>query len=291
MTAPPSVGPSSSRDLRKEPVEDVLRRVERGLEVGVDRESVVTKRRSIGVRTDRGTWVRIERRLLAKIAAQGQPANGMEAAELLTGIAKPAWYGALSWLDHADAAIWRADEVAFVSAPPVRARGSLREAPALSDAWWATFNDSLDNLAQQRTTRVATPDTQLMTQTLVTDLIERVFPAQVDTTLPSIEQWVPAHADLGWANLTAPECWFLDWEDLGQAPRGLDAATLWISSLAIPSLAERVRHERRADLDTRSGKLMTLFYCAKVVGDVHAQGSPSFEPARRLATQVLAGLA
>ena len=291
MDAPPGAGPSNSRDLRKEPVEDVLRRVERGLEVQLDRASVVTKRRSIGVRTDRGTWVRIERRLLAKIAAQGQPANGMEAAELLTGIAKPAWYGALSWLDQADAAIWRADEVGLVSAPPIRPRGALREAPALSDAWWATLNASLDNLAQQHTARLATPDTQLMTQALVTDLIERVFPGQVDTTLPSIEQWVPAHADLNWANLTAPECWLLDWEDLGQAPRGLDAATLWVSSLAIPPLAERVRHERQADLDSRSGKLMTLFYCAKVVGDAHSEGSPSFEPATRLATQLLAELA
>ena len=287
MTAPPSVGPSSARDLRKEPIEDVLRRVERGLEVRVDRESVVTKRRSIGARTDRGTWVRIERRLLAKITAQGQPANGMEAAELLTGIAKPAWYGALSWFDRVDAAMWRADEVAFVPAPPVRSRGSLREAPALSGAWWATFNASLDNLAQQHTTRLATPDTQLMTQALVTKLIEHVFPDQVDTTLPSIEQWVPAHADLGWANLTAPDCWLLDWEDFGQAPRGLDAATLWVSSLAIPSLAERVHHERQADLGNRSGQLMTLFYCAKVVDDASAQGSPSFEPAAQLASRLL----
>ncbi|MBB4910582.1 hypothetical protein [Actinophytocola algeriensis] len=268
----------------------MLRRVECGLDVQFDREAVVTKRRSIGAPTDRGTWVRIERRLLAKIAAQGQPANGMEAAELLTGIAKPAWYGALSWRDQADAAIWRADEVGFVSAAPVRSRGSLREAPALSEAWWATFNASLDNLAQQRTNRLATPDTQLMTQALVTDLIERVFAGQVDTTLPSTEQWVPAHADLNWANLTAPDCWLLDWEDLGQAPRGLDAACLWVSSLAIPSLAKRLCHERQAELDTRSGKLMTLFYCAKVVGDAHAQDSPSFEPTARLAAHLLADL-
>ena len=131
---------------------------------------------------------------------------------------------------------------------------------------------------------------QSMTHTLVTGLIERVLPGQVDITLPSIEQWVPAYADLNRANLTAPDCWLLDWEDLGQAPRGLDAATLWGSSLAIPPLAERVCHERQADLDTSSGKLMTLFYCAKVVGDAHAQSSPSFEPARRLAAQLLAEL-
>jgi hypothetical protein len=160
-----------------------------------------------------------------QIAAQGQIANGVEAAELLSGIAKPAWYGVLSWLDEARAAVWRADEVQFVSAAPVRSRGSLRDAPELPDAWWEALNTSLDNLARQRTTRLATPDTETIIQALVTAVIERAFPDQVDTTITG-EAWVPAHADLNWANLTGPEFWILDWEDHGLAPRGLGAANL-----------------------------------------------------------------
>jgi hypothetical protein len=289
--AAPGVGSAHVPDLRKQPVEDVLRRVELGLGVRLDRESAVIKRRSVGARTNRGTWIRIERRSLAKIAAQGQPANGMEAAELLTGIAKPAWYGALSWLAAAEDAVWRADEVEFVEAEPVRSRGSLQETLTLSNAWWATLNTSLNNLAQQQITRLATPDTEPMTQTLVTNVIERAFPGRVNTTLPNSKEWVPTHADLNWANLTSPDCWLLDWEDLGRAPQGLDAATLWVSSLAVPSLAERVRQERQIDLDTRSGRLMALFNCAKVVGDVSAQGSPGFESTACLAAQLLAELA
>lgn len=286
---PSSEGRPRPKDLRKESVEDVLRRAEIGLDVRLDRDSAVTKRRSVGARTDRGTWVRIEVRQLAKIAAQGQVANGVEAAELLSGIAKPAWYGVLSWLDAASAEVWRADEIQLVSAAPIRSRGSLRDAPALPDAWWDALNTSLDSLARQRTTRLATPDTETITQALVTNVIERAFPDTVDTTITD-EEWVPAHADLNWANVTGPEFWILDWEDHGLAPRGLDAATLWTSSLTVPRLAERVHHERRTDLDTRSGKLMVLFNLAKIVSGAGARESPIFEPAKRLAEKLIADL-
>lgn len=286
---PSSEGQPRPKDLRKESVEDVLRRVEVGLGVRLDRDLAVTKRRSVGARTDRGTWVRIEVRQLAKIAAQGQVANGMEAAELLSEIAKPAWYGVLSWLDAAGAEVWRADEIQLVSAAPIRSRGSLRDASALPDAWWDALNTSLDSLARQRTTRLATPDTETITQALVTSVIERAFPDRVDTTITD-EEWVPAHADLNWANLTGPEFWILDWEDHGLAPRGLDAATLWTSSLTVPTLAERVHHERRTDLDTRPGKLMTLFNIAKIVSGAGAHESPIFEPAKRLAEKLIADL-
>lgn len=113
-------------------------------------------------------------------------------------------------------------------------------------------------------------DTEAIAQSLVAREIERAFPSQVDTTLP--EPWVPAHADLNWANLTWPECWLIDWEDHGMAPRGLDAANLWANSLGIPELAERVWQERRGDLDTRPGKLMALFCCAKIVNDSSIPG-------------------
>lgn len=254
----------ATRDLRKQPVEDLLARVEGALGVDLAPETIVRKRRSVGACSDRGTWVRIEARPLAKIAAQGQAGNGMEAADVLRGIAKPAWYRAVSWRDHDEEVIWRADEVELVTAPPVQ-RGPLRGDMFLSDAWWTALNASLDALASQHTTRVATPDTEAITQTLVTREIERAFPGQVDTTIR--EGWTPAHADLNWSNLTGPEFWILDWEDHGMAPRGLDSANLWASSLTVPELAERVRHERRADLATRPGKLMALFSAAKILND------------------------
>ncbi|WP_186382520.1 hypothetical protein, partial [Amycolatopsis rhizosphaerae] len=261
-------GASATRDLRKASVDEVLSRVEVGLGVALGRESVVRKRRTVGAPSDRGTWVRIEVRPLAKIAGQGQAANGLEAAELLTGIAKPAWYASLSWHDADEQAIWRADEVELLTDEPLQ-RGKVREV-SLSEAWWARLNASLDALGRQHTTRVATPDTETINHALVARDIERAFPGRVDVSLN--EPWVPAHADLAWPNLTWPESWIIDWEDHGMAPRGLDAANLWAHSLGVPGLAARVWRERRADLETRSGRLMALFCCSKVLNDSSIPG-------------------
>lgn len=73
-------------------------------------------------------------------------------------------------------------------------------------------------------------------------------------------------------------------------PRGLAAATLWGHSVAVPSLAERVWSERRPDLESRSGLLMALFFCAKVAGPHVHPGDPRLEPARKEAARLIAEL-
>ncbi|MDT0308461.1 hypothetical protein RM780_16040 [Streptomyces sp. DSM 44917] len=282
---PLSPSAAASVDLRVESVEEVLGRVERGLGTVLDRASLVRKRRSLGARSGRGTWVRVERRGVERIGGQGW--NGVECAAVLEGIAKPEWYAGLAWREDDGAAMWRADETELVAAPPVRPGGRLTEDPGLGEAWWGTLNRSLDALAGARTNRVATPDTVPVTRESVAGAIRTAFPeAGIDLVL---EEWTPAHADLNWANLTAPECWLLDWEDWGMAPRGLDAAKLWGSSLAVPGLAQRVLRERRADLESRSGKLMALFFCAKVLPYADPR-DPLAGPARREADRLLAEL-
>src|SRR5260221_5136324 len=93
-------------------------------------------------------------------------------------------------------------------------------------------------------------------------MIETAFPSQLDST---IEEWATAHADLNWANLTGPAFGILDFEDWGRAPRGLDAANLWRSSLSVPEVADKVYRRRRADLECRTGQIMMLFYCAEIM--------------------------
>lgn len=66
-----SVSTGQAVDLRVQPVGEVLDRVERSLQAGLLPGTMVRKRRSVGARTDRDTWVRIERRLLDKISDQG----------------------------------------------------------------------------------------------------------------------------------------------------------------------------------------------------------------------------
>ncbi|WP_328561960.1 hypothetical protein [Streptomyces coelicoflavus] len=279
MTLPTST--DQAVDLRAHPVNEVLDHVARSLQVRLLPDTVVRKRRSVGARTNRNTWVRIERRLLGKIPDQGW--NGTESAARLEGVVQPAWHGCVVWRDAADPVMWRADETSLLPAAPVGG-AVLSDAPELPDEWWKAFNASLDALAAQTTGRVATPDTESITQALVTESVQALAPEVADTT---VQRWAPAHADLNWANMTAPVFSLFDWEDWGNAPRGLDAASLWASSLAVPTLAERVRQERRHDFESRDGKLMTLFTCSKILGPHAHPADPRLEPARRMAEEVV----
>jgi len=243
--------------------------------------TVVRKRRSVGAKTDRDTWVRIERRLLDKIPDQGW--NGTESAARLEGIAQPEWHGCVVWRATDGPVMWRADETELLPGAPVGS-AILSEARELPDDWWGALHASLDALAAQRTNRVATPDTDTITQSFVTESICGVFADDFDT---AVERWVPAHADLNWANMTAPAFTLFDWEDWGNAPLGLDSASLWASSLAVPALADRVRHERRSDFESRDGKLMTLFACSKILGPYAHPEDPRLQPARHMAEQIV----
>nr|WP_322767249.1 hypothetical protein [Frankia sp. Cr1] len=208
----------------------------------------------------------------------------MECASIVRGIAKPEWYRSVSWNDTLQGAMWRADETELVRAAPVKPGGILAVYPELPESWWTTFNASLTALAEHTTTRVATPHTAPMTQNRLTSIIDSVFPGGVDT---AINEWTASHADLNWANITAPDCYLLDWEDWGMAPRGLDAANLWMNSLAVADLADRIRSERQVDLDSRSGKLSQLFFCCEIMTAPVDYSGPLLEPARRAAAKLI----
>jgi hypothetical protein len=284
----PHDGPASAPpvlDLRRIPVEEVLDHVERALQTKLDRAQAVRKRRSIGARTDRDTWVRIEARRPEKINGQGW--NGMECAALLDGIAKPAWFAGVSWHDIERGVMWRADETSLIAAALIKPGGILTTDPTLPEQWWTALDASLTTLACAPTTRVATPDTEPITQQRLTAVIEHVFPERVNT---HADEWTTAHADLTWANLTGPQFCLLDWEDWGRAPRGLDAANLWVNSFAVPELAEQVRQNRSADLDSSSGKLAALFYCAQIITAAD-ETDPLLTPAKHEAAKLLGSLA
>ena len=273
-----------SFDLRKHPHDDVVTRVQAALQTGFDITSRVLKRRSVGFRTERDTWVRIEIRDLARSDGQGW---GVEAASVLQDVAMPAWHQGISWLDHGRVVVWRADETDLIVDRPVKPGGVLTIEPELSESWWTTFNDSLTALSSHTTVRTATPHLQPITQARFSSTIKKVFPA-VDTT---ITEWTAAHADLAWANLTAPNCHLLDWEDWGMAPRGWDASTLWSASLAVPTLANRVLKERQVDLDNRTGELVQLYHCAELLGAPAGYVEAALlEPAQRHGAELLTDL-
>jgi hypothetical protein len=283
MRTPTTIATSEATvDLRTQSWDGVIDRVECCLGVRLDRNAVVVKRRSVGARSDRDTWVRIEAQPFSKLTGQGSGVEG--AACLPKTVAKPEWYQGLSWQIPDQYLLWRADETELVTAPPIKSGGVLGSDPGLASAWWATLSTSLGALAAQTTTRVATPQTVPISQERVTAAIECVFPGSVETT---VAEWVAAHADLAWANLTAPECWLLDWEDWGLAPRGWDAATLWGNSLAVPAVAERVQREYEADLASRSGLVSQLFFCAEIIAAGDGYAGPLAEPTRREAARLI----
>jgi hypothetical protein len=269
-------------DLREHSCDAIVQRIQRQLDTRFDPASEVRKRRSVGFRTDRNTWVRIEIRDLARLDGQGW---GIEDAAVLDGVAMPAWHQGLSWIDHDLGVMWRADETELVMDSSIKPGGVLTVELELSEAWWTTLNSSLDALAKHATTRVATSAGSRITQERITTAIHQVFP-DVDTT---IGEWATAHADLAWANVTAPTCCILDWEDWGLAPRGYDASVLRGESLVVPVLAERVYQERRTDLDSRSGQLAQLYYCSKVVAAGERSG-PLLAPATGLANELVTAL-
>jgi Phosphotransferase enzyme family len=266
-------------DLREHAADIEIQRVADAFSTTLATESARRSRRTIGLRSDRDTWVRIEARPVEHIEGW----NGAECSSTLCGVARPEWHRSVTWRDGE--LMWRADETALVTDETIKRGPILTEAPDLSDAWWATLTGSLAALARHATTRVATQTMLPLTQERVTALVRSAYP-DVDAT---IDEWTAAHGDFGWQNLTAPGCVILDWEDWGMAPRGYDAAILWHTSLAVPALADRVYRELRADLDTRSGLLSQLMFCAMA-----ARVPPGFEqltgPALAQAPRILAQL-
>lgn len=281
MTPTETELPASQRyDLRKVPFNDAADRVQQALAVKLDLDRAVVKRRSAGAKTDRGTWVRMELRGLERLDGQGW---GLEAAAILHDVPVPAWHAGISWYDPARNAMWRADETDFIDQAPV---GRVAAATPLPESWWRSLRTALEALGRHQVSRRATPDCEPVTQERVTAGIERVFPGRVAT---SITAWLPAHADLGWSNVTGPELRILDWEDWGLAPRGTDAARLWFASLAEPALAGKVRKHLAPDLDSRDGRIMALSECAGWLAHSSDSG-PRTAPARAEAERLISEL-
>jgi len=274
--------PAAQRlDLRKVAIDDVLSRVEKSLQLTMDLEGVVKKRRSVGFRSDRGTWVRVECRGLERFDGQGW---GLEAAQVLHGVPVPRWHAGISWRDDERKVLWRADETQLIDQSPV---GRATNAHRLPESWWESFDTAMDALAEHRTSRLATPDCVPISVERVEATVRKVFPECAEL---SVEEWGTAHADMGWANLTGPTLWMLDWEDFGVAPRGLDAANIWAGSLAVPEIADKIFELRHRDLDSRTGRIMMLFKCAELLAWADER-EPLYEPARREGERLRAFLA
>lgn len=119
------------------------------------------------------------------------------------------------------------------------------------------MNPSLDALAATATERTH------LSQADVAHRIRVFFGDRVAD--PTVTRWTTAHTDLHWANLMAPQCALVDWEGLGIASAGFDAATVSLHSLLGLEMAVRVRVETADLLATRAGLLVQLYLTRRMM--------------------------
>ncbi|MFC7344511.1 hypothetical protein [Saccharopolyspora griseoalba] len=270
-------------DLRTQPVTTLLDSAERALGVTLEsEEQAARKRRTVGVPTRRGTWVRIS----ATPAESAAERSGLEATVALPPeTLHPRWYQGVCWCDGAT--LWRAEETELVPEPVVQQGGGvLTTDPQLPEVWWQRLAGAQRALSTVATSRLATPHTRPISQQRVTETIQAVFPG-LDTT---VGEWAVAHADFAWVNLTAPACRILDWEDFGLAPRGWDAATLWVNSLAVPALAERVQQVFADELHSPTGVVCQLYALAELIAAGEDYAGPLAAPVHAAAEALVTTL-
>lgn len=192
----------------------------------------------------------------------GEPADGdvgvfwdgnATASQQLNGLRLPQVWR--SW-EYAERDLrFRADLMSFVDEPMCSSTAALTAVPRLSETWWAWLAGTLAFLPGVGTGRVAVDAERFASRIGIWD---EALPVDV-------HRWVPAHADLHWAQLSIPGCWVLDWEGWGLAPAGFDAASLYLHSLAAAPVARLVRARYATELDSRDGMLSQLYIAGRML--------------------------
>lgn len=220
--------------------------------------------RSVGCRvttTDTQRWMRV---ITEPAQWAGGPAwTGNADANTITNVAKPVVLDVAEW-DESGRRI-RAELMTLAPGTQISADMVLRQHIDFGWPWWSTLRDSLNELAAFTTDRVCIDETLLQRRLLATFGLS----IDLDTLV-----WSTAHGDVHWANLTAPQCWILDWESWGRAPAGYDAALLLCVSLLESDTAACV-HATFADmLDTLTGRIAQLAAAPKLLGLVEHGNHP-----------------
>ncbi|GGV03734.1 hypothetical protein GCM10010211_83760 [Streptomyces albospinus] len=167
-------------------------------------------------------------------------------------VPRPQLLGLADW--STDGWDYRAELYQHVDTPPVSHNPVLRQGVDLPDTWWHDLHQALDHLALVDTSREAVRE----------QYIRRRVPEFTGIT-PGEITWTTAHGDLHWANLTGPQLTLLDWEGWGTAPTGYDAANLYLHSLPVPELAERILKEFTHVLGTPAGLVGELTACTEIL--------------------------
>jgi len=167
---------------------------------------------------------------------------------------RPALLGVHDAFD--DTTAYRAELSERVEEPVLSDDPLLRRELQLPDTWWEDLAGTLEKVAAVDTERVA----------VRRQYMDRAIPEFVGIPAPAVTCWTTAHADLHWANVTAP-LRLLDWEGWGRAPEGFDAATLYAYTLLQPDTAARIR-EAFPILGSPAGLAAEATVCAMLLQTV-----------------------
>ncbi|MFF2653513.1 phosphotransferase [Streptomyces sp. NPDC058045] len=222
--------------------------------------------RTLGRRAG-GTWLRL---LSVDTGKEGGKLwEGTAAAERLipAGIPRPRLAAMRDWAS--DGHTYRAELTAYVTQPVLQTGGPvLDREPELSRTWWSDLRRTLHQVAAVPTDREAVRQ----------EWIVRSFPRFLGIPAPTVIEWVTAHGDLHWGNLTGEPLAVLDWETWGRAPYGYDIGLLHTYALAQSATSARIRSEFADVLTSRAGRIGELVALAELLQVAERGGHPELAP-------------
>ncbi|MEV4560844.1 hypothetical protein AB0K51_28140 [Kitasatospora sp. NPDC049285] len=206
---------------------------------------------TVGRRAE-NVWLRVSRS--SRRRAPRPTGQGALGAEQLVpdSVPRPRLHDTLDWTE--DGWFYQADVFDLVG-PAVSSTPDLHEDPGLDDGWWTGLRNALAAIAEAPPTKI----------TLRQAWVGEVFPKYLGIPAPADVERTTGHGDLQWANLTARPLKILDWERWGLVPVGYDPAVLWVNSLLVPAVADRVRMEFSKVLETPAGRVGQLIALAEML--------------------------
>ncbi|MCX5611179.1 hypothetical protein OHB39_27010 [Streptomyces sp. NBC_00047] len=224
-------------------------------------------------------WLRVSR--TAKRNAGRKRGEGIVGASLLVpdAVPRPRLYEVHDWTDGEWA--FEAEALDYVTQPVVSPeRADLDHDPGVPDEWWADLRRALSLLTETEGVKATVRDRW----------IERAFPQFLGIPAPTKVERVTGHGDLHWGNLTTMPLTLLDWERWGLVPYGYDVGLLHANSLLVPDVADRIRLEFAAVLDTPAGRVGELVALAEMLQAVARGWYPNLAPRLLARAESLTGV-
>nr|WP_241518576.1 hypothetical protein [Streptomyces sp. CB03238] len=235
--------------------------------------------RTIGSRTGGGHWLRVHCGEASKTPEHRNEGIAVAEERVSDKVSRPRLHELLRWEDGLY--VFEAELIDYIAQPVISPETpDLTKDPGLPDSWWATLWESLDALSTAEPPR----------ETIQQSWADRVFPEFLGIPAPTIAERVTGHADLQWANLTHHPLVILDWERWGAVPVGYDPGMLYVNSLRVPAVADRIRAEFAHVLDTPAGHIGEQIALAEMLQAVGRGWYTELAPLLRKRAEELTGV-